>query len=170
MVYTDKLILSMEKIPKCTGGTIMDRKHFPVAVRTTLTSLLQQPFNITCCDRFDKTCQYRLHRTSNTHRAELIENCLMVDSIKAFSEVNLHNPSLLLTFKCALQCTGHTQQCITRPQTFPISELGGWKHAPAFHKSSNTNWHQMLKHLWQHWCYGSQSVIGNRTGRYTFRN
>ena len=41
-----------------------------------LTSLRQQPFM--CCDWFDINCQYWQHRTSNTHRAELIENSLMV--------------------------------------------------------------------------------------------
>ena len=50
------------------------------------------------------------------------------------------------------------------------SKLGGWKHTTAFHKSFKTNRHQSLKHLRQYWCYGNRSVIGNRGGRYTFRN
>ena len=44
-----------------------------------------------------KLCQYRQHRTSNTHRTELIQNSLMVDPIKCCAEINLHDPSLLPT-------------------------------------------------------------------------
>ena len=111
---------------------------------TTLTSLLRQPSTIMCFDRFyrNKLCQYR---SSNTHRAELIENALMVDPITGFTELNLHDPSLLST----LQCMGQAQNCITGPQTFPISKLGGWKHTITFHKSSRTNRHQALNHLRQ---------------------
>ena len=67
---------------------------------TTLTSLLRQPSTITC-DRFDKKlCQYSQHGTSNTHRAELIENSLMVDPIKSSAEVDLHNSGLLPSLQC----------------------------------------------------------------------
>ena len=90
---------------------------------TTLTSLLQQPSTITCCDRFDRNCQYRQDRTSNTHRAELIENTQMVDPIKGCTEVDLHDPSLLPTLQCSLQCMGHAQKCdISDKQT-------GWLEA-----------------------------------------
>ena len=71
----------------------------------------------------------------------------MVDPIKSCTEVNLHDPSLLPILQCTLQCMGHTQECITGTQTFPISKLGGWKDTTAFHKSSKTNRHQALKHL-----------------------
>ena len=37
---------------------------------TTLTNLLRQPFTITCCDRFDKLCQYNTE--PSVHRAERI--------------------------------------------------------------------------------------------------
>ena len=95
---------------------------------TTLTRLLRQPSTITCCDRFDRNCQtVKQDITSNTHRAELIENAQLVDPIKSFTEVNLHDPSLLPTLQCTLQCTGHTQKCITDTQTFPISKLISWK-------------------------------------------
>ena len=110
------------------------------------------------------------HRTSDTHRAELIENSLMVDPIKSSTEVDLHNPGLLPTLQCTLQCMWCIQKCITGAQTFPINKLGGWKHTTVFHKSSETKCHQMLKHLWQYWCYGNWSVIGNRGGRWTFWN
>ena len=58
------------------------------------------------------------HRTSNTHRAELIENALMVDPIKGCTEINLHDPSLLPTLQSTLQCMGHAQKCITVPRPF----------------------------------------------------
>ena len=80
---------------------------------TTLTSLLRQPSTITCCDRFDRNCVNRQHRTSNTHRAELIENALVLDPTNGCTETNLHDPIFLPTLKCTLQCMGHSQKCIT---------------------------------------------------------
>ena len=112
------------------------------------------------------------HRTSNTHRALLIENALMVVPIKGCAEISLQNPSLLPTLQCTLQCNGHKQKCVTGTQTFLISKVGGWKHTTALNKSSNTNRHQTLIHLRvrQYWCDGNLSVIGNRGGQSTFRN
>ena len=89
----------------------------------------------------------------------------MAYPIKGCTEINLHDPSLLPTLQCTLQCMGHAQTCITGPLTFPIS-----KHTTAFHKSSQTNWHLTLKHLRQYWCFGNRSVIGKRGGRWTLRN
>ena len=94
----------------------------------------------------------------------------MVDPIKGCTEINLHDPNLIPTLQCTLQCMGHSKKCVTGTKTFQISKLGSWKHTTAFHKSSNTNRHQTLKHLRQYWCYGNWSVIGNRRGRWTFRN
>ena len=94
----------------------------------------------------------------------------MVDPIKRCTGINLHDPSLLPTLQSTLQFMGHACKYITGTQTFPISKLGGWKHTTAFNKSSKTNKHQALKHLRQYWCYGNRSVIGNRGGRWTFRN
>ena len=74
----------------------------------------------------------------------------MVDSIKGGTEINLHDPSLLPTHQCILQCMGQAQTCITGTQTSLISKLGGWKHTIAFHKYSKTNRHQALKHLRQY--------------------
>ena len=107
---------------------------------TMLTSLLRQPSTITCCDRFDRNC-VNMDRTGPPipTRAELMENAQMVDPIKGCTEVNLHDPSLLPTLQCTLQCKGHAQKCITGTHTFLISKLGGWKHTTAFHKSSKTN-------------------------------
>ena len=93
----------------------------------------------------------------------------MVDPIKGCTEVNLHGPSHLPTLQCTLQCMGHAQKCITGTQTFPISKLGGWKRT-VFHKLSKTNRHQVLKHVRQYSCFGNWSIIGNRRGRWTFRN
>ena len=124
---------------------------------TTLTSLLQQPSTMMCCDWFVLwsvlsclNCQYRQDRTSNTHRAEFIENTQMVDPIKGCTEINLHDASLLPPLQCTLQCMGHARKCITGSQTFPISKLSGWKHTTAFYKSSKMNRHQALKHLRQY--------------------
>ena len=94
----------------------------------------------------------------------------MVDPIKGCAEISLYDPSLLPPLQCTLQCTRHAQKCITGTQTFPISKLGGWKHTTTFHKSSETNRHQTLKHLRQHRCYGNRSVVGNRGGRWTLWN
>ena len=91
----------------------------------------------------------------------------MVDPIKGSAEVNLKDPSLLPTLQCTLQCMRHALKCITGTQTFPISKLGGWKHTTAFHRSSEVNRHQALKHLRQYRCYGNRSVVGNRGGRWT---
>ena len=41
------------------------------------------------------TLPVRLHKTSNTHRTELIENSLMVDHIKGCAEINMYDSSLL---------------------------------------------------------------------------
>ena len=71
----------------------------------------------------------------------------MVDPIKDCTEINLHNPSLVPTIQCTLQCMGHAQKCITGTQIFPLSKLCSWKHTTVFHKSSKTNQHQVLKHL-----------------------
>ena len=94
----------------------------------------------------------------------------MVDPMKSYAEINLYDLSLLPTVQCTLQCMRRTQKCITGKQTFPISKLGGWKHTTAFHKSSEESRHQALKHLWQYWCHGNRSVVGNRGGRWTLWN
>ena len=94
----------------------------------------------------------------------------MVDPIKGCAEINLNDPILQPTLQCSLQCMSHAQKCITGTQTFPISKLGGWKHTTEFHKSSEANRHQALKHLRQYRCYENLSVIGNRGGRWTLWN
>ena len=74
----------------------------------------------------------------------------MIHSIKGCAEVNQHNPCLLPTFQCTLQCMGHTQKCITGTHPFPISKMGGWKHTthnqhhsqPAPLTTSTTHNHQ----------------------------
>ena len=66
----------------------------------------------------------------------------MVDPINGCTEVNLHDPSLLPTLQCTLQCLEHSQKCITGTPTFSVHKLGGRKHTTAFHKSSKTNRHQ----------------------------
>ena len=81
-----------------------------------------------------------------------------------------NGPYLLPTLQFTLQCMWNAQKCITCIQTFLISILGSWKHTTAFHKSSDENQHQGLKHHRQYWCYGNQSVVGNRGGQWTLWN
>ena len=156
-----------KKALKCTGGTITGPKHCP---RHSWQNVNQfTPTNIidnVLWSVWQKLCQYWQHRTSYTHRAEPIENALMVDPIKGCSEINLHDPSLLPTLQFTLHWMGH----ITGTQNFPISKLGCWKHTTAFHKSSKSNRLQTLKHLRQYWCYGNRSVIRNRGLQWTLRN
>ena len=132
---------------------------------TTLTSLLQQPSTITCCDRFDRNCvnidkteppmpQSRAYREYPDGWPYQRLHCRVHCPIKG-----------LPTLQCTLQYMGHEQKSITGTHTFPISKLGGWKHTTALHKSFKTNRHQALKHLRQYWCYGNWLVIGNRRGR-----
>ena len=96
----------------------------------------------------------------------------MADPITGCAEINMYDPSLLPTLQCTLQRMQHAQKCITGTQTFPISILGGWKHTAVFHKLSEVNRQQALKHLRQYLyrCYGNQSVVGNRRGRWTLYN
>ena len=116
---------------------------------TTLTSLLLQPSTITCCDRFDRSyvnidntepqilteqSLYRINRWLTLSKAALKSICTIL-------------ASCMPTLQCTLQCMRHTQKCITVTQTCPLSKLGGWKHTTAFHKSSEANRHQALKHL-----------------------
>ena len=69
--------------PRCTYGTITGPKTLPCGTPdTTLNSLLQQPSTILCCDLFDRNCQYRQHRTSNTHTTELMKNSQIFDPIR----------------------------------------------------------------------------------------
>ena len=163
-----------KKPPKCTEGTTTISKHCPVhSWKNTNQFTPTTIHHNVLWSIWQKLCQYRQHRSSNTHRAEPVENALMVNPIKGCTDINLQYPSLLSTLQCNLQCMGHAQKCITGTQTFPISKPSGWKHNIAFHKSSKTNRHQTLKHLRQCWCYGNRSEIGNRGGRqhtqYTIR-
>ena len=75
-------------------------------------------------------CQYRQHRTSNTHRTELLQNSLMIDPIKGCAKINLCDSSLLYTLQRTMKCMRHTQKSISGTQTFPISKLGGWISTP----------------------------------------
>ena len=47
--------------------------------------------------------------SSNTHRAELIENFLMVDPIKSGAEVDLHNPGHLPALQSTAVYVTHTK-------------------------------------------------------------
>ena len=72
--------------------------------------------------------------------------------------------------RLTLQFMGHAQNYITCTQTFTLTKLVGCKHTTTFHETSEMNRDQMLKHLGQYSCYVNMSVIGNRGGRWTFRN
>ena len=113
-----------------------------------------------------KLCQYRQHRTSNTHWAWPKENAWWLTLSKAALK-SICTIQPLPTLQCTLLCVELAQKCITGTQTFPISKRGGWKHTIALHKLSKTNRHQALKHLSQYWCYGNRSVIGSSWGWWT---
>ena len=76
-------------------------------------------------------CQYVKHKTSNIHSEQLKENSMMADLLKGCAKVNLHNPSLLHTLQCILQCMGHVQMCITCTKITPISKRGSWYYTTA---------------------------------------
>ena len=92
--------------------------------------------------------------------------------IKGCTEINLHDPSLLLTLQCTSQCIGHARKCITGTLTFQISKLGGWKrplgsiNRPRQTDTCRSN----TLELRQYWCYGNRSDSSVREGRWTFRN
>ena len=109
-------------------------------------------------------------RTSNTHRAKILDNSMMVDPIKGWAEINLHNPSLLPTPN-ALCSVWDTHKCpYTGTQTFRISKLGCWKHTIAFQKSPETTDTRRSNSLDNTGGYGNRSVIDNRGRRWTFLN
>ena len=113
---------------------------------TKLTSLLLQPSTITYCDRFHRNCV----NIDNTEPSIPTEQSLYRITRWLTQSKAALKSSLLPTLQCTLQCMRHAQKCITGIQTFPISKLGGWKQTTAFHKSSEVNRHQALKHLGQH--------------------
>ena len=93
----------------------------------------------------------------------------MVDPIKsctsqsARSEPPAHSPMHYAVYGTRTE-VHHRYPDLSDKQT-------GWlEDTTAFHKSSKTNRHQALKHLRQYWCYGNWAVIGDRRGRWTFRN
>ena len=130
-----------KKVPRCIEGTIMGTKtalrhswhYVNQAIPTTVNHTVMWSIWL-------KLCQYRQHRTSNTHRTELIQNFLMVDPIKGCAGINLYDPSLLPT----LQCISKVHH---RYPDLSDKQLGGWKHTTAFHKSSEAIRHQEFKHL-----------------------
>ena len=90
------------------------------------------------------------------------------------AEVNQKIPSMLPILQCTFQCMRHTQKCSTGTQTFPIIKFGGRKHTTAFHKMSETNRHQTIKHLrqrmlwklvvnWQQGMIVDLSVLGSHS-------
>ena len=141
--YSPKWKKSSEVYRRNNNGT----KTLPCVTPETLTSLLRQPSTITCCDRFDIAVSIYTTQNLQYPQNRSYTETLMVDPIKGCAEINLYDPSLLPTLQCTLQCMRHAQKSIIGTQTFPVSKLGGWKHTTAFHKSSQANRHQVLKHL-----------------------
>ena len=86
-----------KKSSKYTGGTITETKpcHSALLICQLVYSDNHPPYVLWLV--WQKLCQYRQHRASNTHRAEPIENALMIDPIKGCTEINLRDPSLLPT-------------------------------------------------------------------------
>ena len=148
----------------CTGGTIVGQKTVPCdKPDTAISSLLRQPSTIACCDRFDRNCvmQDKQHRTSNTHSAELIGNSWLTLSKAAQKSIhrNLHYIQRCIHGTHPIRITG------TLPD-LSSKKIRLWNHTTKLYNSSEMNRHQML----EHWCYGNQSVIGSRGGRWTFQN
>ena len=82
----------------------------------------------------EKLCQNWQHRKSNSNRADLQEDPLMVYSVHSGNEVDLNNSSLPPSLQNTIvTCVAHTED-ITSAKTFPISELCGWKRTSPFHK------------------------------------
>ena len=107
----------------------------------TLTSLHLHESTIMCCDRFDRNCvDMNLKYKQKRAYGEISD---IWSHQLGCAEINLFDPSLLPTLLCTLHCVRHAQWCITGTQTFLISKLCGWKHTTAFHKSFESNWHQM---------------------------
>ena len=104
---------------------------------TRLKSLLQQSSTTTYCDRLERTCVRKTadnqDRKSKAHRAELEEDPLMVDHVKSGTKVYILSKTKVFSTFC------HTQLIITSANTFPISELSGWKHTYAS-IPPKTNW------------------------------
>ena len=76
--------------------------------------------------------QYTQNRTPNTHRAEFIENFMMVDAINSSTEINPHDPGLLLSLQCILQYMGQAQNGITCTQTDLSDKQIVWLEAHHF--------------------------------------
>ena len=118
-----------------------------------LTSLFRQPSIITCCYLFDKNCGKIDNTEPPISTEQSLEKIPRWLTLQSYAEVDLHNVSLLPT----LQCAGIRTKVDHRYQNLSaISKLGGGKHTTAFHKSSETNRHQTLKHLRQYSCYGNE--------------
>ena len=89
---------------------------------------------------WEKLCQSRQHRTSNTHRAELIENTPWIEPSRGCSKINVSNLASCPLFNVLWSVWDTHKSASQVPlQTFPISKLGGWMHTTASHKSSKTN-------------------------------
>ena len=141
----------MEKTPRCSGGTITGENtaqrhmtHIQCNVNQfTLTTIHNNVFFY----RFTRKRQYRELRTSSTHRAELLENSLMVDDIRICAEVNLHTDAPAQSPIHFVMYVAHTKGHHWYPD-HSIGKLGGWKHTTAFHKSFETP--QTTLTLWKY--------------------
>ena len=107
-----------------------------------------------------KLCQYRQHKPP----IQTEQSSYRIPSWLTFSKAALKSICTILASPMHFECMRPAQMCITCSQTFLISKLCVWKHTTTFHKSSEMNWHQTLKHVSRYCCDGSRSVTGNRRG------
>ena len=124
-------------------------KTLPCSTPETSSSLLRLPSTITCGDQLDRNCVTIDSAEPPTPTEQSLKRMPWWFTLSKSTQINLHDPSLLPTLQCTLQCMGHARKCITGTPTSPIRKMGGWKHTIAFHKTSNMFRHQALKHLRQ---------------------
>ena len=169
----------MEKSSAAYRSTTMDQKHFPEALLTNVNQFAPTTIHYDILWPIREIlCQKWQHSTTNSHRAKLEENPLMVDPVKSDTEVDLNNSNLLPLLQSTLcrrlaSCPfSKAHNGITSVKTFPINKLGGFKCTSTFHKPPKMNQHQTLKLLDQNKCYahGNWSLIVPWRRRSTFRN
>ena len=127
-------------------------QHFagsgPIGLSWELLLLLRQPSIITCCDRFDRNCV----SIDNTDPPKPTEHILysmpywLTVSKAAMKSICTILASCPLSNALCSVLDKHNSASLVS-QTFPIGNLGGWKHTTEFHKSSKTNGHPTFKHL-----------------------
>ena len=115
----------MDKSSVVSQGTTVHSKHFPGALLPPLSPIYSDnhPSRHTVTDS-EKLCLDRQQSNSNSHRAELEENPLMVDDVKSSTKVDW---TILAScpYESAMQGGVPQTEGITNTTAFPVSELDG---------------------------------------------